>query len=206
MLQTGLRTADGARRFNVPHTPVLWLRHRLQATGTARVVGYFQEPRHQRIAIFASNTYRIKADHPQELLQKHQYVITPEYPHRTCAIISCNLHCVPDDCIEVPSCIGSGVLQGSIGFRYKAFPFSICPTHDFPRSNAVHILPWPAYSPSGPHQASERDLTACHIKSRDPPPETMVQLCLVIQKVWDDIPQARITHLNPFMQSSAWVT
>ena len=27
----------------------------------------------------------------------------------------------------------------------------------------------------------------------------MVQLCLVIQNVWDDIPQARITHLSPFM-------
>ena len=157
-------------------------------------MGYLQEPRRQRIAIFAI----FNGDHPQELLQKHQYVITPENPHRACVIISCDLHYVPT---TVPSCIGSGVLQGSIGFRYKAFSFSFCPTHDFPRSNAVHILPWPAYSPSGPHQASERDLTGCHIKSRDPPPETMVQLCLVIQKVWDDIPQARITHLNPFM---AW--
>ena len=43
------------------------------------------------------------------------------------------------------------------------------------------------------------DLTDCHIRSRDLPPETIVQLCLVIHNVWDDIPQARITHLSPFM-------
>ena len=31
------------------------------------------------------------------------------------------------------------------------------------------------------------------------PAETMVQLCLVVQGGWDDIPRARITHLSPFM-------
>ena len=50
-----------------------------------------------------------------------------------------------------------------------------------------------------PHRSSARDLTDCQIRSRDPPPETMVQLSLVIQEVWDDIPKARITHLSPFM-------
>ena len=50
-----------------------------------------------------------------------------------------------------------------------------------------------------PHQALAKDLTDCHTRSRDPPQETTVQLCLVIQEVWDDIQQARITHLSPFM-------
>ena len=30
---------------------------------------------------------------------------------------------------------------------HGVFPFSICITEDFPRSNAVHTLPWPAYTP-----------------------------------------------------------
>ena len=50
-----------------------------------------------------------------------------------------------------------------------------------------------------PHRASARDLTDCRIRSRDAHPETMVQLCLVMLDVWGDIPQARITHLSPFM-------
>ena len=50
-----------------------------------------------------------------------------------------------------------------------------------------------------PHRASAKDLTDCQIRSRNPPPETMGQLCLVMHEVWDDISQARITHLSPFM-------
>ena len=59
------------------------------------------------------------------------------------------LHCVPDDRNEVPSWIGSGVLQGSTRLWYNAVPCSICLTQDFPTSNAVHTMPWPTYSPSG---------------------------------------------------------
>ena len=50
------------------------------------------------------------------------------------------------------------------------------------------------------HQVSQRDLTDCQTRSCDPPLETILQLCPVIQEeVWDDIPQATITHLSPFM-------
>ena len=49
------------------------------------------------------------------------------------------------------------------------------------------------------HQASARDLTDYQIRSRDPPPETMVQLCLAVQEVRDNIPRARITHLSSIM-------
>ena len=122
---------------------------RLGPPGTIHIVGYLQEPHRQKIYIFASNTHRLSGDHPQELLQKHQDVIMPTYPHRPCVIILGDLHCMPNDCIEDPSWIGSGVLQGSTGLRYNTFPFSICLTQDFPRSNAVHTLPWPAYSASG---------------------------------------------------------
>ena len=50
-----------------------------------------------------------------------------------------------------------------------------------------------------PHPASARDLTDHQMRSRDPRPQTVVQLYLVIQDVWDDITQARITHLILFM-------
>ena len=141
---------------------------------------YLQKPHFQRIGIFASNTYGISWDHPQGLLQKHHDTITPEYPHRPFVIISGDLHCVPDDRIEALPLIGSGVLQGSTGLWYKAFPLPIFLTQDFSRTNVVHTLSRRAYS-------------------RDPPPEIMMQLCLVIQEVWDDILQARITHLSPVM-------
>ena len=110
---------------------------------------HLQEPCCQRIGIFASNTYVFSGDHIQELLQKYQDAIKPEYPHRSCVIISDDLHCVPDDRIEALSSIGSGVLQSSTGLRHNAFPLSICLTQDFHRSIVVHTLPWPAYSPSG---------------------------------------------------------
>ena len=59
--------------------------------------------------------------------------------------------------IEAISWIASGVLQGSTRLWYNAFPFSICLTQDFRRSNAVHTLPWPAYSSSGiPSSIGER--------------------------------------------------
>ena len=43
-----------------------------------------------------------------------------------------------------------------------------------------------------PHRALARDL-------RDAPPQTVVQLYLVIQEIWDDTLQARIIHLIPFV-------
>ena len=103
-----------------------------------------------------------------------------------------------DEGIEAPSWIGSSVLQGSTELRYNAFPFSICLTQDFRRSNAVHTLAWPAYTPPCT-PSSNGDLTDCQSGSPDPFPDTMVQLCLVAQEVWDNIPQARITHLSPSM-------
>ena len=173
---------------------------RLEPTGNIHVVGDLQEPLRHGVGIFASNTYGISGGHPQELLQKHQDVITPEYPHRPCVIISGDLHCVPDDHIWVPFGIGSGVVQGSTGWRYNAFSFSIRLTKDFARSNAVHTTALTSVLTAlYGHRASARDLTECQIRSRDPPPQNMVQLCLVIQEVWDDIPQARISDLIPFM-------
>ena len=78
------------------------------------MVSHLQEPHCHRIGIFASNTHGISGGHPQELLQKHQDVITREYPHRSCVMISGDLHCVLDDRIEAPFWIGSGVLEGSV--------------------------------------------------------------------------------------------
>ena len=117
--------------------------------GTIHIVGYIKEPSRQMIGIFASNTYGISGGHPRELLQKHRNVITPEYPYRPCIDISGDLHCVADDRIEAPSWIGSDVLQGSTGLWCNAFPTSIFFTQNFLRSNAVHTLPQPTFSPSG---------------------------------------------------------
>ena len=69
-----------------------------------------------------------------------------------------------DECIEASSWMSSGVLQGSTRLQYNAFPSSICLTQDFHRPNAVHALPWPAYSPSstpsrideGPHWLTDK--------------------------------------------------
>ena len=49
------------------------------------------------------------------------------------------------------------------------------------------------------HRASARDLTDYQIRSSDQHQETMEQLSLITQEIWDDIPQARITRLIPFM-------
>ena len=56
-----------------------------------------------RNGIFTSNTYGIDGDHQQELLQKHQDVITPEYPQRPYIIISGDLRCMRDVRTETPS-------------------------------------------------------------------------------------------------------
>ena len=85
MLQTSLGTADGITRFNGPHTTIMWLRHCVQEIRTTwkhPCCGYPQEPRRRRIGSFASKTYGISESRPQELLQKHQDIITPEYPPR----------------------------------------------------------------------------------------------------------------------------
>ena len=91
-----------------------------------------------------------------------------------------------------------GVMQGPIGLRHNAFPFLICFTQDFPRSNAVHTLRWSVYSPPCT-PFSIREGPVCHIRPRDPTPESMVQSCFLIQVVWDDMPQAGITRLSPFV-------
>ena len=116
---------------------------RLGPPGSIHVMDYLQEAHRPRIGIFAPNVHGISD--LQELLQKQQDVTTPEYPHRPYVIISGDLHCVPDNYIKALPWTGSGVLQGSTRWRYNAFPFSISPTQDFPRSHAVHKLTWPAY-------------------------------------------------------------
>ena len=104
----------------MPHTIILWLRHRLQEFGitwNSPRSGDLQEPPRHRIGIFVSSIYGIGGDHQWELLQKHQDAITPEYPHRPYVIVSGDLHCVLGARIEALSWIGSGVLQDSTGWR-----------------------------------------------------------------------------------------
>ena len=143
MLQTSLRTADGTRRFNVPHTTFLWSRHRLQEIGTT-----WNHPRSWLPpGTRSSKEWHIRLKHLLDQWRPSTTTVAetpgrhnPEFPHGPCIIISGDLHWVPHDRIEAPSWIDGVVLQGSTGLLYNAFPFSICLTQDFPRSNAVHTL------------------------------------------------------------------
>ena len=238
---------------------------------TIHVVGDLQEPRHHRLGIFTSNTYGIGGDHLQELLQKHQGIITLEYPHRPCVIVSVDLHCMSDTRIEAPSwincvpaigvrflyrwvqvlylpwrwtsqvmapqkralCLRLCYWTGPMGQRVSralewnavmvGMDFSCCIAHSTsnvtwtkwsnlrsrPSSKVIgwHFSrtqyfpsPSPSHRPSlnqmqfihcpsqhthclAPHWASAQDLTDHQMRSRDPPPQTAVQLCLVIQEV-----------------------
>ena len=142
-------------------TTIMWLIHRLQEIGTTW--------NHQRSALPPGTTpskdFHIRLKHLWGQWRPSTRTVV-ETPRRHNARISTqtmryylDLYCVPDDRIEAPSWIGSGVLQGPTWLRYTAFPFSICLTQDFPRSNAMNALPWPANSPSdtsssigeGPH-------------------------------------------------------
>ena len=136
---------------------------RLATPGTIHVVSWLYVPRYQSTGIFASNVYRMSRYHPQMLLQKRQDVIMPEYPQILCVIISCHLHCMPNDRIEAPSWIGSGVLQGSTGLRYKAFPFSTASHRiSLDKMRSLHC-PGQCFHCPAPHRASTRDLTYCQI-------------------------------------------
>ena len=66
----------------------------------------------------------------------------------TCVFNSGTEHWVSDNRVEVQSWIDCDVLPSSTGLQHNDFPFSICLTQDFPRSNAVHTRPWPSYSSS----------------------------------------------------------
>ena len=148
MLQT-VKTADDFRHFNVPQTTIPWLRPRLQKIGTT-----WKHPRGGR----PTGTTPSRGGHIRLKHLWHQWRTSTrtvaETPGRHNARISTqtmrnhpgDLHCVPDDHIWAPFWIGIGVVQGSTGWRYNAFSVSIRLTQDFSRSNAVHTLPWPAYS------------------------------------------------------------
>ena len=69
---------------------------------------------------------------------------------------------------------------------------------------SVHCLGKHTHRPV-PHWASARDLAAHQIKPREPLPQTVVQLDLVFQEVWGDIPQAKMTYLILFMARSCRV-
>ena len=106
MLQTSWRTAGGTRRFNVPHTTILWLRNHLLGIGTAW--------NHPRSGLppgnMPSKDWLIRLEHLWDPFRPSTRTfaerpgrLNPEYPFRPWLIISGDLHCVPDDRIEAPS-------------------------------------------------------------------------------------------------------
>ena len=77
----------------------------------------------------------------------------------------------------------------------NARPHAALLAQDFLRDNAVRTLPWPAYSPDLSPIEHLWDLIDRRLRSRDPRPQTVLQLRLAIQEEWDNIPQAIIAHL-----------
>ena len=189
MLQTSFRNADGIRRFNVPHTTILWLKHRLQEIGTT-----WNHPPRSGLPSRAtpSKDWHIRLKHLWDQRRPST---------RTAA--------------ETPKCHKAQVFKQTMrtnlrrftqrarrpyrgpilnrqwraaqcqGLRSNAVPSSICLTQVFPSSNAVQTLLCPAYSPSGTSSGTSR---------------TMVQLYLAGSPIgleWH--PPARIIHLSPFL-------
>ena len=161
MLQTTFGVADGARCFNVSHATIMWLRYRFQQNGTTWNHPCSGKPP----GAIPSQGWRIRLKHPLDQWRTSTRSVV-ERPGCHNTRISRDTACNHLDFTayativsEAPSWTGIYVLQCSTGWPYNVFPFSICLTQDFPRSNAVHILPWPAYSPScnpssigdGPH-------------------------------------------------------
>ena len=110
----------------------------------------------KRLTYSPQKNYGISGDHPQELLQKHQDVITPEYPHRPCVIISGDLHCV---------------LQDPTGFSIAPFlPHYASHRTSKDQTQSMHCPGQLTHRPV-PHQALAKALTDCKIRSPDPPPK-----------------------------------
>ena len=119
--QSGLRVPDVARRVNVSYTRILRLRHRLRKTGTTR-----DRPRSGRppVTLLAQN-HNIRILHLRDRRRpvttaaaETQGVITPEYLLRWCVIVSGDLACVLNTCIEALSWPGPSVPQDSTGWQH----------------------------------------------------------------------------------------
>ena len=200
MRETSLWAANGARCFNVPYTTILWLRHHPEEIGTTWS--------HSRNGLPPAttpstewhihlNTYGINGDQPQELLQKYQDVITSEHPHRPCVIVSgtaCPMTIWWPHHEQAATCCKAILGYGATPFLSQ----SALHRTSLYQMQTIHCPCQRTHRPV-PHRSSARDLTGCQIRSYDPPPETMAQLCLVIKGVWDYMPQARIIPLSPFM-------
>ena len=161
---------------------------KLGPPGIIHVVGYLHGPRRQRTGIFASNTSRTSGDQSQELLHKHQDVITPEYPEWLCGIISGVLTpSCPKTVLRPHHEKAAPCCKAPLGYYDTTHFLSLSASHGTSRDQ-IHCSGQGTHCPV-PHRTSARDLTDYQTRSSVAPPEITVQLCLIIQEVWDDIPR-----------------
>ena len=204
MLQTSLRVADGARHFNVSHTSILWLRHHLQEVETT----WHHPSSGLHPETTPSQNWHIRLKHLWDQWRASTRIVAETTRRHNSRIYMqtmrnhlkrFTLRARIDDRIKAATWLVNGVLHGSTGWRYNTYPFSACwHSTSLDQMQSIHC-PSQHNHRFVPHVASARYLTDCQIMSRQLLPQTAIQLCLVIPEVWDNIPQARITHRIPFM-------
>ena len=202
MLQNILGNAVSARRFNVPHTAILWLRHRLQEIGITRNHSRSGLPPATALSKDWHNRPKHLWDH-WRLSTRTAADTTGRHNVRISAMtMRHNLRRFYTACAtsiwrprpqKAVACCKAPLGNGTMPFISQSASH-MTSLHQMP---SIHCPGQRTRRPA-PHR-SANDLTDCQIRSLNPPPETMVQLCLVIHEVWDDISQARITHLGPFL-------
>ena len=169
---------------------------RLQPPGTTHVVGYLQEPRHQRIAYS-----------PQTHLRSVEIIHRNGCEKTGCHHARISTHIICNHLKRITRHAGRPNRGPILNRQWRAARLHWVRLQCLFFLNLPHTgLPWIKCNPYTAlasvltvlyHVEHRRGTcTDCQIRPRDPPPDPMVQLCPVIQEVWDAIPQARITHLG----------
>ena len=122
-------------RQTFPHTTILWLKHRLQDIATI-----WNHPQSGLPAgTMPSKNWHIRLKRlwhqwrpSTRTVAENPDAIAPKYLHRPCVIISGDEHCVPDDRIEAPPRIASGVLQGFLWVMVQRISFINLPHTGIP--------------------------------------------------------------------------
>ena len=184
MLQTSLTTADSAIRFNMPHTRIMWLRHLLQEIGTT-----WNHPRSGLLpGTTPSKDWHSRLRHLWDQWRPSTRTVA-ETPGRHDARISTQTmrnhpRWFTFTLGEKRPYRGPILNRQWCAARFhwvtvQRISFSALHRTALDQMHSKHCPGQRTQRPV-PHRAWARDLIHCQIRSRDPTPETMVQLCLVI--------------------------
>jgi transposase len=70
---------------------------------------------------------------------------------------------------------------------------------DYHEQNNINVLPWPFKSPDLNPIEHLWDHLDKPVRQRQPPPQTLDQLCQMLQKEWRTIPRNNVRKLIEFM-------